>query len=267
MFLKSKLHLAIALIFGAFLFSSCSEYEKLLKGSDLYLKYDKAIYYYDKEDYSRAITLLEQVKPYFKGTQKGDTADYLYAKSYYLQGDHIMAAHYYKEFADLHPRSQFTEEADYMSAYCSYLISPRPSLDQTNTYDALMAFQIFMVKYPKSERLRDCEKLIAEMKDKLVNKSYLNAKLYYNLGYYKASIIALRNSLNEYPDTKYREELMFLILRSSYLLASNSVQDKQKERYQTAVDEYYSFIAEFPKSEFLKDAQDIYSNCSKVLNL
>jgi outer membrane protein assembly factor BamD len=267
MFLKSKLYLAFALISGAFLISSCSEYEKLLKGSDLYLKYDKALYYYDKEDYSRAITLLEQVKPYFKGTQKGDTADYLYAKSYYLQGDYIMAAHYYKEFSDLHPRSQFTEEADYMNAYCSYLISPRPSLDQTNTYDALMSFQIFMSKYPRSARLRDCEKLIAEMKDKLVNKSYLSAKLYYNLGYYKASIIALRNSLTEYPDTKYREELMFLILRSSYLLAANSVQDKQKERYQTAVDEYYSFIAEFPKSEFLKEAQDIYSNCSKVLNL
>jgi outer membrane protein assembly factor BamD len=178
-----------------------------------------------------------------------------------------MAGHYYKEFADMHPRSQFTEEADYMNAYCSYLISPRPNLDQTNTYDAIMAFQIFMVKYPKSARLRDCDKLVSEMREKLVTKSYLNAKLYYNLGYYKASIIALRNSLTEYPDTKNREELMFLILRSSYLLAVNSVAEKQKERYQTAVDEYYSFVAEFPKSSFLKDAQDIYSNCSKVLHL
>jgi outer membrane protein assembly factor BamD len=267
MFLKNNLFLAIALVSGAVFFGSCSQYEKLLKSSDLPKKYDMALYYFDKGDYSRAITLFEQVKPFYKGTQKGDTADYFYARSYYEQGDYIMSGHYYNEFTDLHPRSQFTEEAEYMNAYCSYLISPRPSLDQVNTYDAISAFQIFNIKYPKSTRVKDANKYIAELKEKLVNKSYLNAKLYYNLGYYKASIIALRNSLSEYPDTKYREELMFLILRSSYLLAEKSVPEKQKERYQNAVDEYYSFIAEFPGSEFLKEAQGIYSNCSKVLHL
>src|SRR5512133_3032554 len=190
MFLKNQLMTALALISGAFFLGSCSGYEKLLKSSDLSLKYDKALYYFDKEDYSKALTLFEQVKPYFKGTQKGDTADFFYARSYYSQGDYVMAGHYYKEFADMHPRSQFTEEADYMNAYCYYLISPRPSLDQTNTYDAIMAFQLFSIKYPKSARLREIDNLVAELKNKLVNKSYLNAKLYYNLGYYKASIIA-----------------------------------------------------------------------------
>lgn len=267
MFLKNKLLLASALLSGALLLGACSQYDKLLKSSDIPKKYEMALFYFDKKDYSKAITLFEQVKPYYKGSQKGDTVDFFYARSYYETGDYVMAGHYFSEFADLHPRSPFTEEADFNSAYCSYLISPRPSLDQTNTNDAISALQIFMVKYPKSTRIKECESLIAEMKNKLVNKSYLNAKLYYNLGYYKASIIALRNSLTEYPDTKYREELMFLILKSSYLLASNSVPDKQKERYQNTVDEYYSFISEFPKSQYLKDAQNIYSSCSKVLHL
>jgi outer membrane protein assembly factor BamD len=75
----------------------------------------------------------------------------------------------------------------------------------------------------------------------------------------------LRNSLIEYPDTRYREELMFLILKSSYLLADNSVPVKQKERFQAAVDEYYSFIGEFPDGPHTREAERIYESSSKFL--
>jgi outer membrane protein assembly factor BamD len=59
--------------------------------------------------------------------------------------------------------------------------------------------------------------------------------------------------------------LMFMILKSSYLLADNSVADKQRERYQAAVDEYYSFIGEFPDGPHTREAQRIYEDSSKYL--
>ena len=82
---------------------------------------------------------------------------------------------------------------------------------------------------------------------------------------YKSSIIALRNSLDEYPSTKYREKLMWYILNSRYLLAFNSVESKKKERYQETVDEYYSFTSEFPQSENKKDADNIYQKSEKMI--
>jgi len=265
MFQRRQIILAVPVL--ALLAVSCSKYEKLLKSPDLSLKYQKAIEYYNKEDYTKAITLFEQIKPYYKGSLKADTVDYYYAWSYFKQQDYVMAGHYFEEFGQLHPRSLFTEETDYMVAYCYYLMSPRPSLDQKNTYDAITAFQVFMNKYPKSKRISDCQKYIQELREKLVSKSYLNAKLYYNLGYYKAAIIALRNSLNEFPDTKYREELMYLLLKSNYLLAKNSVESKKKERFQNTVDEYYSFIAEFLKSKYMKEVQKMYDESAQALNL
>jgi len=102
------------------------------------------------------------------------------------------------------------------------------------------------------------------MRNKLVEKSYLNAKLYYNLGDYKASIIALKNSLNEFPDTKYREELLFLILKSTYLLADNSIQSKRKQRFQDTIDEYFTFISEFPESNYKKEAQKMYEMAMNI---
>ena len=69
---------------------------------------------------------------------------------------------------------------------------------------------------------------------------------------YKAAIVALTNSLKEFPETSYREEMMYLKLSSLFLYAEKSVKIKQKERYQETLDDYYSFMEEFPKSKLLK---------------
>ena len=124
---------------------------------------------------------------------------------------------------------------------------------------------MFMVKYPTSERVTEAQTIITELSDKLVEKSYISAKLYYDLGYYKSAILALRNSIIEYPDTSFREELMFLILKSTYLLADKSILSKQKERFQATVDEYYSFIGEFPDGSHTKEAKRMYEASTKYL--
>jgi outer membrane protein assembly factor BamD len=100
-----------------------------------------------------------------------------------------------------------------------------------------------------------------------MTKSFINAKLYFDLGYYKSSIIALRNSLSDYPDTKYREDIMYLMVKSNYNLAEKSIEYKQKERYQNALDEYYSFMTEYPKSKYSGDVQKIYKDLADYLKL
>ena len=100
-----------------------------------------------------------------------------------------------------------------------------------------------------------------------MTKSYLNAKLYFDLGYYKSSIIALRNALSEFPDSKYREDIMYLVVKSNYYLADKSIAFKQKERYQNTLDEYYSFMTEYPKSKYSGDIQRIYRNLANYLKL
>jgi len=266
MFLRGFKTVFVALLL-VIIASSCSQYEKLLKSSNISLKYKKALQYYNNGEYTRATTLFEQIKSYYKGSMKSDTIDFFYAQCFFKQQDYIMGEHYFDEFSQMHPRSIFTEEADYMTAYCYYMTSPRAQLDQKNTYDAITEFQLFMAKHPQSMHIKECRAYIVELHDKLAEKSFLNAKLYYNLKYYKAAIIALHNSLNEYPDTRYREEMMYLLLRSNFLLAQNSIESKQKERFQETVDTYYSFIAEFPNSKYQKDVQRMYDASAHVLHL
>lgn len=262
---KNRIVLGILFAAAAVILSGCGEYEKLLKSRDFQAKYDKGVEYYEEGEYARAGTLFDQVANIFRGTTKADTVKYYQAKSYYGQRDYMMAGYYFSELSATYASSVFIEESDFMTGYCFYKRSPRAELDQETTYQAITYLQMFMAKYPTSERVVEAQAIITEMSDKLVEKSFISAKLYYDLGYYKSAILALRNSLIEYPDTRFREELMFLILKSSYLLADKSIPSLQRERFQATVDEYYSFIGEFPEGSHTREANRMYEASTKYL--
>lgn len=250
---------ALAVSFG------CSGFEKILKSKDYEFKYKKALEYYAKKDHYRYLTLFEQLSPIYRGTMRSDTIEYYLAQGNYHQGDYLLAGHYFDKFRKTFPRSAFTEDAEFMYAYCFYMSSPRSELDQENTQAAISAFAEFISRYPNSKRMAEVNKIMHELRDKLIEKSYLSSKLYYKIGDYKAAIVAIRNSVKEFPNTKYREEQFFLILKSSYLLADNSVPEKRKERFQSAVDEYYTFISEYPNSKYVGEAKKMYDASMKVL--
>jgi outer membrane protein assembly factor BamD len=146
------------------------------------------------------------------------------------------------------------------------LQSPKARLDQQVTQDAIDALQLYINLYPFSDRVDEANRLMDELVDKLVYKSYLSAKLYYDFENYKAAVIALNNSLEKNPESKYREELKYMLLKSKYLLATNSVSDKQEERYSNALDEYFSFVDEYPDSDYKKEIEKYYEKASTYLN-
>ncbi|MEZ5070944.1 MAG: outer membrane protein assembly factor BamD [Bacteroidales bacterium] len=261
---KNRASIGFAAILLLFFLSGCGEYEKLLKSRDYKLKWETGLKYYEDGEYGRAATLIDQVSNIYRGTTKADTVKYYQAKTYYAQKDYLMAGHYFNELSLTYPNSVFLEEADYMTAYCFYLQSPRPELDQDNTFKAITQLQMFMVRYPTLDKVSECQKLVLELTDKIGEKSYISAKLYFDLGYYKAAT-ALRNSLIDYPETSCREELMFMILKSSYLLADGSILSKKMERFQAALDEYYSFISEFPEGPHSREAKRMYESTSAYL--
>lgn len=258
----SKILISLVILLLA---ASCSEYDKLLKSDDLEAKYKAALDYYKQEKYTKAVTLIEAILPRYKGTTKSEELDYLHAKCYYEMGDYVMASHYFQTFVQTYLTSEHADEADFLMGYCYYMLSPRPELDQTNTYNAINAFTLHKTKFPVSEYNSTCDSLTVVLNNKLAEKSYLAAKLYFKMEKYSAAIVALGNSLEEFPETSFREELMFLRLKSRYLYAQNSIREKQPERYQNTVDEYFTFIDEFPTSKYAREAEKIYNDSTEFL--
>lgn len=260
--MRLRLFLFVGIIL---LVSSCGEYEKLLKSSDYELKKAKAREFYDDGQYVKATELFQQILPRFRATDEAEDLNWMNAMAYYGMKDYYMAGSTFKSFVEQFPFGKHAEEANYMSALCDYEISPRAELEQENTRKAIEGFSIFLARYPGSAKGEEARKMMKEMQEKLVEKSYLSARLYYDMKQYKAAVTALTNSLKEYSDSKYREEMMFLKLNSLYLYAYNSYEEKQKERYQATLDDYFSFMEEFPKSRFSKEVNSIYQKTNKYL--
>jgi outer membrane protein assembly factor BamD len=247
--------------------SSCEGYEKLLKSTDFDLKREKAKEYYDRGKYVKSTELIEQILPRFRASEMGEELVWMNAQSYFGMKQYDIAGSYYSSYVEQFAYGKHIEDATYMSALCDYNNSPRAELDQENTHRAIEGFKVFLARYPYSIRVEECKKLMIDLQERLVEKSYMSAKLYYDMKQYKAAVTALSNSLKEFAETKYREEMMYLKLSSLFLYAEKSFDIKQKERYQTALDEYYSFMEEFPQSSYSKDVKKIYDSTAKYLKI
>jgi len=211
--------------------------------------------YYEKGDYYKALQLFESILPIYRGTNKAEKLYYYYAYAYYHEREYIMAAYYFKRFYSSFPSSQFAEEAAFMSAYCTYLDSPRYTLDQTNTYEAIDEFQLFINRYPYGERAEEATAYIDELRQKLQDKAYNIANLYYKMRDYRAAIVSYESVLKDYPDTEYKEEILYKIISAYYEYAMKSVQAKQKERYESAVSAYLDFVSLYPESKYFDEVQ------------
>jgi outer membrane protein assembly factor BamD len=256
----------IILIIG-FLVSSCGEYEKLLKSTDFELKKTKAKEYFDEGQWARCVELFGQILPRYRATGEAEELSWMYAQSYYGMKDYLMAGSEFRNYADLYPFGNHSEEANMLAAMCDYYSSPRPELDQQNTRNAIDGFNLFLTRFPNSPKVEEAKRYIKELQERLVEKSYLSARLYYDMKNYKSSIVALDNSLKEFPETKFREEMMYLKLNSLFQYAELSIPSKQTERYQATLDDYYSFVEEFPKTNYNKEVAKIYQSTAKKLKI
>lgn len=262
MFLTRKLGAIIIVI--SFFLSACSEYNKVLKSSDLEWKYEKAMEYYENEKYFKAYPLLEELVTYYRGTSKAEDIYYVYAYTDYKLEDYLLASHRFKQFVKTFPRSEKAQECRYMSAYCAYLMSPEYSLDQDPTYDAIDKLQLFINEYPSSKRADTCTTLIGELEEKLEYKHYMAAKQYFKMEDFKAAYTTFENLLKKYPGSKYTEESYFTIYNAHYELAMNSVISKQEERAEEATKAYVKYVDRYPKGMYVGKAEKMYDDLLKL---
>jgi outer membrane protein assembly factor BamD len=255
--------LFFSLLLSILALSSCSKYQKLLKSNDRVMKYEKAMQYFEEEEWNRSKTLIEDIIPVYKGTDKGEELLFKFAYCHYRMRDYILAGYYFRKFTETYGNSKLVEEAAFRSAECYYLDSPRSSLDQSSTKTALLELELFMVKYQRSAYVTQSQELKNELTNKLAEKQYNNAMHFLHLEYYNSALTALNNCLSSYPYSKFREEILFYLLKSNFEYARNSVQEKQKARFSDAISAYYKYNDEFSEGKFAREAKRMFAISEK----
>lgn len=257
--------------------SSCSDLDKVLKSNDFDVRYEAAKQYYFDGKYDNSATLLVDLIAAAKGTDRAEETLYLLGMSAYKAKNYDAASEYFKKYYETYPKGTYVEEARLFSGRSLYMNTPQPNLDQSDTYAAITEFQMFTENYPNSKYYNEAMGLIFELQDKLIEKEFAAAKLYYNLGSYfgnctsggsnyQACIVTAQNAINDYPYTPHREEFVVLILKAKFDLADQSVESKKLERCQSAIDEYQGFLNEFPESTFRSEAQKRYEKAKAYVD-
>ena len=160
---------------------SCSEYQKALKEPDITKKYELAERLYQEGDFKRANRLLEQIAPQFVGKPQGERVLFFLADSYYQIKDYNFAGYQFERFLKSYPGSNRADEASFLGAKSYYMLSPKYSLDQTDTEKALGKLQIFINSYPDSEYQAEANRMAQELTSKKENKAFEIAKQYVKL--------------------------------------------------------------------------------------
>lgn len=254
----------IALLF--FALASCSPYQKVLNGDDFDAKFAYANELYEKEQYAKAIPLYEELKRVFLGKDKMRVILINLANCEYQSEQLYLASYHFKQYFEAYPLSGQAEDALFMHCKCQHRLSPKSTLDQQSTQKAISAFEKFVVTFPESDKVKECNRMIDELSVKIEEKSFTAARLYHGIGDYKAAVWALNNFIRDNPGTIFREEAEFLVVESAYMLAKNSVQKKQEERYVETVEYFKTFKSRYPDSKYLNKAKSYVVSSQVVLN-
>ena len=262
----------------ALLLCSCGgEFSKVYKSPDNDYRYEYAKEAFAMGKFQQAVTLLEEIITFKKGTDEEQESLYMLAMAQYCNGDYDAASATFKKYTSRYPRGIYAEAAAYYVGQTLYESSPEPRLDQSPTIGAMNAYQQFLDLYPDSKLRTAAQERLYELQDKLVMKELLSAELYYNLGgyfgninkndesNYTSCIITAQNALKQYPYSKWREDFVVLIMKSKFELAENSNMEKRLERYRDAEDECYGFLNEYPDSKNIALANKMIAKCKKIV--
>lgn len=243
----------ILVFFLLFSLLSCSGYNKVLKKDNYEKKFELAGELYEKKQYMRAIALYEQIYQRVPKTNEGEVAYYRLGKSYYAEKDYYMAGYYFGSFYQRFSYSAKAEECLFLSAICSVNNSPEFTLDQNETELAINDLQQFINKFPNSVLVDSCNKVMDKMRFKLEKKDFYTLKGYSDRVEYKAAISTALTFLDDYPVSIYKEETYYILVKNSFELTKNSIEDKKRERIEETLERYRKFVSEYPSTKYKKE--------------
>ena len=230
------------------------------------MNYAKALKYYQNGQYLSAAKLFEELYPLSLGTTTADTLLFLFADCYYKNRDYELAAFHFKDYARHYPGTDKAEEAHFMCVKSVFEVSPVYSVDQSSTLFAIDEMDLFIKTYPYSKHVEECNQMLDLLREKLAQKDFEIAKLYYNTDHYQAAQIAVKNFLKEYPNSKYAHEAVFILVKNNHEFARKSINSKKKERYQACVDAFKIMQAQYPNSGYYMDAKKLADDALQQIN-
>ena len=211
---------------------------------------------YNDEDYFDAVQEFQSIILQYPGNPVVEDAQYYLAESRYQRGEYILGAYEFSKLIKTMPASKFVPKAQFMLAECYYQLSPDYRLDQKYTKKSIEEFQAFIDFFPTNEKVKEAEKKISELNDKLAHKEYNTADLYEIMGDNRSALIYYEKVIDDYHDTPYAPTAMYD--KINLLVSVN----KNNE----ALQEISKFLERYPDNDRIKELEKLKASIEVKLS-
>jgi outer membrane protein assembly factor BamD len=157
----------------------------------------------------------------------------------------VLAINEFTEFLSFYPTNRRADYAQYKLGLAHFRQMRKPERDQTETRDAIRAFDTFIARYPTSELTSEVKSKLRDARDRLSQADYLVGFFYFRQRWYPGAVDRFQAILKDDPDFTRRDAVYFHLGESFMKI----------KREAEALPYYERVIKEFEQSEYLVDTK------------
>ena len=202
---------------------------------------------YANKRYDDAIAQYKKVRDAYASTELSSSAELRIADAYFEAERFIEASSAYDEFRKLHPVHVKAPYALYRMGLSNYEQITGIDRDQTPQKNAMIHFEDFLKKYPKSEYAVDVKDKLESVRLQQLQYEQYVARFYYRTEKYNSATKRLEDALVNYPKNPLHDETWFLL---GACRLQNGSPDKAREAFN-------KLSTEFPDSKFIMEASKL----------
>jgi outer membrane protein assembly factor BamD len=237
------INLVLACLIQALLWFSCGGY-KVPSNISAEERFDLGKRMFANRDYVDSKAQFKILTLNYPGIKFMDEAQFLLAESHFNMKEYILASDEYNRLVRLYPNSQWVDDCQFKVGVCDYRLSPKPSLDQKYTFQAIQSLQRFIEEFPASQLVPEAEKLLNISRGKIAEKEFKTGELYRKLKDHSAALVYYSSVLAAYYDTQYAEGALFW--KGQCLL--------KLERHEASLSAFEEFVQKYPESRMRSQA-------------
>jgi outer membrane protein assembly factor BamD len=158
---------------------------------------------FDEGHYFDAVLRLGEFIERHPGSVLVDQAIYLRGRAHQAQKDWALAAADFERLVQDFPESRNACDAEFALGECYWNQSRKWPYEQNETRRAIEQFKRYLSRCPEHPRRGEAESLIARARDRLAEKEFHAAELYYRHEEYEAALIYCDVVATDFADTRW----------------------------------------------------------------
>lgn len=235
-------------LFSPFLLlAACSDSSQTLNSITTEERFRRGMEELEDEDYQEAQQVFNTIILQDPASDYADDAQFYLAESYFRNGEYKLAAFNYNRLRTSFPNSPFYKQAFFRSGEAYYYSALSYDRDQRESKFAIDVYRAFSTYYGADSLAPVAKARIKELENKLAQKDYMTAELYWRMDEYAAALVYYDKVIESNPGTEYFQ-----------LAAVGKIKAlRELDRRSEALDAARKFISENPSSMMLGQVRQL----------